>query len=157
VVACRRWAGQARGSTVAGRGVVRGGGQAAGGGAAAAGSRRIRRMWRRRWRASGVVALASKGPGAAVCRLSGAQLARLRAALEGGAAARGSGGNQRWTLARVTALIGRMFHVRCTLRGTSYLLHRIEFTPQVPVHRAAGRNEKTIMAWRTGTWAKVRG
>jgi hypothetical protein len=34
-------------------------------------------------------------------------------------------------------LIGRLFHVRYTLRGTSYLLHRIGFTPQVPVHRAS--------------------
>jgi hypothetical protein len=91
-----------------------------------------------------------------VCRLSGAQLARLRAALEGGPAAWGSGENQRWTLARVTELIGRRFHARCTLRGTSYLLRRIEFTPQVPVHRAAGRDEKAIMACRTGTSAKVR-
>jgi hypothetical protein len=30
----------------------------------------------------------------------------------------------------------RLFHVRYTLRGTSYLLHRIGFTPQVPIHRA---------------------
>jgi transposase len=33
-------------------------------------------VWRRRWRAGGEAALASKGPGGAVCRLSGAQLAR---------------------------------------------------------------------------------
>jgi hypothetical protein len=38
--------------------------------------------------------------------------------------------------------------VRYTLRGTSYLLHRIGFTPQVPVHRAAERDEAKIDAWR---------
>ncbi len=114
-------------------------------------------VWRRRWRAGGEAALASKGPGGAVCRLNGGQLGRLRAALEGGPAAWGWGEDQRWTLARVTTLIGRLFHVRYTLRGTSYLLHRIGFTPQVPVHRAVERDEKAIMAWRTGTWAKVRG
>ena len=105
-------------------------------------------VWRRRWRAGGEAALASKGPGGAACRLGGAQLGRLRAALEGGPAAWDQ--DQRWTLARVTALIGRLFHVRYTLRGTSYLLHRIGFTPQVPVHRAVERDEKAIMAWRTG-------
>ena len=63
----------------------------------------------------------------------------------------------RWTLARVTTLIGRLFHVRYTVRGTSYLLHRIGFTPQVPVHRAAERDEAKIAAWRAVTWAKVRG
>ena len=92
-----------------------------------------------------------------MCRLSGAQLARLRAALEGGPAAWGWGEDQRWTLARVTTLIGRLFHVRYTLRGTSYLLHRIGFSPQVPVHRAAERDEDAITAWRAVTWAKVRG
>ena len=29
-------------------------------------------------------------------------------------------------------LIGRLFHVRYTLRGTSYLLHRIGFTRRSP-------------------------
>jgi transposase len=42
--------------------------------------------WRQRWRAGGEAALASKGPGGAVGRLSRAQLERLRAALEGGPA-----------------------------------------------------------------------
>jgi transposase len=114
-------------------------------------------QWRRRWRAGGEAALASKGPGGAVCRLNARQLARLRAALEGGPAAWGWREDQRWTLARVTTLIARLFHVRYTLRGTSYLLHRMGFRPQVPVHRAAERDEKAITAWRTGTWAKVRG
>jgi transposase len=113
--------------------------------------------WRRRWRAGGEAALASKGPGGAVCRLSARQLERLRAALEGGPAAWGWGEDQRWTLARVTALIGRLFHVRYTLRGTCYLLHRIGFTPQVPVHRAVERDEDAVTAWRAVTWAKVRG
>ena len=114
-------------------------------------------QWRRRWRAAGEAALVSKGPGGAVCRLNKEQLARLRGALEGGPAAWGWDQDQRWTLARVTTLIGRLFHVRYTLRGTSYLLHRMGYTPQVPVHRAAERNEKAIAAWRTQTWAKVRG
>ena len=63
-------------------------------------------VWRRRWRAGGEAALASGGPGGAVCRLSGAQLERLRAALEAGPAVWGWAEDQRWTLARVTTLIG---------------------------------------------------
>ena len=114
-------------------------------------------QWRRRWRAGGEAALASRGPGGTACRLSTAQLARLRAALDLGPAVYGWGEDQRWTLARVTALIARLFHAHYTLRGTSYLLHRIGFSPQVPVHRAAERDEAAIAAWRAGTWAKVRG
>ena len=66
---------------------------------------------------------------------------------------RTSGG--RWPGSR--ALIARLFGVRYTLRGTSYLLHRLGFTPQVPAHRAAERDEAAIAAWRSQTWAKVRG
>src|ERR1700691_893542 len=114
-------------------------------------------QWRRCWRSGGEAALASRGPGGAVCRLPPAQLAKLRAALDGGSAAWGWSEDQRWTLGRVTMLIGRLFHVRYTLRGTSYLLHRIGFSPQVPVHRAVERDEAKIAAWRAVTWAKVRG
>ena len=114
--------------------------------------------WRRRWRDGGLAALASGGPGGAACRLSGAQLERLRAALEAGPAVWGWAEDQRWTLERVAALIGRLFHVRrYTLRGTSFLLHRMGFSPQVPVHRAAERDEDAIAEWRAVTWAKVRG
>jgi hypothetical protein len=45
--------------------------------------------------------------------LSAAGRARREAAVWGWAE------DQRWTLARVTALMGRLFHVRYTLRGTS--------------------------------------
>jgi transposase len=114
-------------------------------------------QWRRRWRAGGEAALASKGPGGAVCRLNEAQLERLRAELDRGPAAHGRDEDQRWTLARVATLAGRLFHVRYTLRGTSCLLHRIGYSAQVPVHRAAGRDEAAIAAWRAQTWAKVRG
>ncbi len=114
-------------------------------------------QWRRRWRAGGEAALASQGPGGAACRLNREQLARLRAALDGGPAAWGWDQDQRWTLARAATLIARLFHVRYTLRGTSYLLHRMGYTPPVPVHRAAERNEQAIAAWKTTTWVKLRG
>jgi transposase len=85
-------------------------------------------VWRRRWRAGGVAALASRGPGGAVCRLSAAQLERLRAALAAGPAVWGWDEDQRWTLERAATLIGRLFHVRYTLRGTSCLPHRLGWT-----------------------------
>lgn len=114
-------------------------------------------QWRRRWRAGGEAALASKGPGGTACRLNDMQVARLRAALAGGPAAWGWVEDQRWTLARVTTLIARLFHVSYTVRGTSYLLHRLGYTPQVPIHRAAERDERAIAAWKTTTWVKLRG
>ena len=114
-------------------------------------------QWRRAWVCGGETALASKGPGGTGCKLDDDELARLRAALDAGPAAYGWDEDQRWTLARVAELIGRMFHVSYTLRGVSYLLHRNGFTPQVPAHRAAERNEAAIAEWRAVTWAKARG
>ena len=112
--------------------------------------------WRRCWRTGREAALASRGPRGNACKPDDRQLARLRAALDLGPAAYGWDQDQRWTLARVTALIGRLFHVHHTLRGASYLLHRMGFSPQVPVHRAAQRDEAAIAAWRAQTWANVR-
>jgi len=114
-------------------------------------------QWHRRWSAGGTAAPASTGPGGNPCRLSPAQQARLATELDRGPAAHGWREDQRWTLARITRLIGRLFHVSYTLRGTSYLLHRMGWTPQKPVHRAVERDEDAVTAWRTETWAKVRG
>lgn len=108
--------------------------------------------WQQRWRRSGEQALASKGPGGARCRLDGPRLRRLADALDEGPAVHGFGEDQRWTLARVSDLIARMFHTRYTLRGTAYLLHRIGWSVQVPAHRAVERNEAAIATWRREVW-----
>jgi putative transposase len=79
-------------------------------------------QWRRAWQAGGEAALASKGPGGSTCKLDQGQLARLGEALDAGPAACGWDCDQRWTLARVAALISRLFGVSYTLRGTSYPL-----------------------------------
>ena len=109
-------------------------------------------VWRRRWRAGGPAALASKGSGGSACRLDGQRQARSAQALEEGPAAHGFVEDQRWTLARVADLIARLFHVHYTLRGVSYLLHRMGFSPQVPAHRAVERDEEAILTWRRETW-----
>jgi transposase len=108
--------------------------------------------WRQRWRRGGTAALASKGPGGSRCRLDDSRLRRLAEALDEGPAAHGFGTDQRWTLARISDLIARLFHVRYTLRGTSYLLHRIGWSMQVPTHRAVERNEQAIATWRREVW-----
>ncbi|MEV7236780.1 helix-turn-helix domain-containing protein [Streptomyces sp. NPDC051020] len=78
--------------------------------------------WRRQWREGGAAGVASKGsPGRP--KLSEAQVKRLEHELERGPLAYGWE-DQRWTLARVKALIGRLFHVSHTVEGTWVLLQR---------------------------------
>ena len=43
------------------------------------------------------------------------------------------------------------------LRDAGQAVFRIGYTPQVPVHRVVERDAAKIAAWRTWTWAKVRG
>jgi putative transposase len=100
--------------------------------------------------------LVSKGSGGAVCRLNEGQLTRLADELDAGPAGHGWVDDQRWTLARVADLIVELFGVRYTLRGVSYLLHRMGWSPQVPVHRAVERDEAAIATWRAETWSSVR-
>jgi transposase len=108
--------------------------------------------WRRRWTAGGQDALVSKGPSGSRCRLDDTRLERLAAALDEGPAAHGFGADQRWTLARVSDLVARMFHVRYTLRGTANIMYRLGWSVQVPKHRAVERDEQAITAWRKETW-----
>ena len=108
--------------------------------------------WRQRWRRGGEQALASKGPGGARCRLDDVRLRRLADALDEGPAVHGFGADQRWTLARVSDLIARMFHIRYTLRGVGYLLHRIGWSVQVPAHRPVERDEQAVATWRREAW-----
>ena len=114
-------------------------------------------VWRRRWTAGGREALVSKGSSGSDCRLDEGRLDRLAVALEQGPAAHGYAEDQRWTLARVADLIGGMFHIRYSLRGVSYLLHRMGFSPQVPAHRAVERDEQAIATWRKEAWVSGRG
>ena len=111
--------------------------------------------WRQAWRAGGRTALASKGAGGAVCKLDDAQLARLDAELRRGPAAHGWITDQRWTLRRIAELIRELFGVSYTLRGLDYLLHRLGWSVQVPVHRAAERDEEEIAAWAARVWPRI--
>ena len=108
--------------------------------------------WRQRWKAGGEQALVSKGASGSRCRLDDSRLQCLADALDAGPAVHGFGQDQRWTLARVSDLIARMFHTRYTLRGTANVLYRLGFSVQVPKHRAVERDEQAIATWRREAW-----
>jgi transposase len=84
-------------------------------------------------------------------------LDRLQAALDEGPAAYGWAGNQCWTMARITELIWELFRVPYTLSGVDYLLHRLDWSWQVPTRRAAERGEAAITAWRNDVWPEGKG
>ncbi|WP_204048924.1 winged helix-turn-helix domain-containing protein [Microbispora siamensis] len=121
---------------------------------------RVSRMSANRWRRAlengGREALASKGAGGAACKLDDAQLTRLEQTLQEGPIAYGWD-DQCWTLARITEVIGRLFHVSYTVGGVCYLLHRLGWSWQAPSRRAAERDERAIAAWRDEQWPIIKG
>jgi transposase len=112
--------------------------------------------WRRAFKAGGEQALASKGAPGPDRKLSETQLQKLIQKLEQGPAAAGWDCDQRWTLARIRTLIGRMFHLTLSIATVAETLHRAGFSPQQPIHRAAERDEQAIAHWMRYQWPAVK-
>src|SRR3954452_6601431 len=113
-------------------------------------------QWRRAWVVGGAEALASRGPAGPDPKLSDEQLARLKARLELGPAAAGYGEDQRWTLARVVALIATLFHLRVGVTTAWQAMRRLGYPAQMPTFRAAERDEQAIAHWRRYQWPALK-
>jgi putative transposase len=79
----------------------------------------------------------------------------LAAELEKGPAAHGWVEDQRWTLARVATVIARRFHICFSPAQTWRILHQMGWTVQVPVRRAAERDQVAVATWLKETWPRV--
>ncbi|WP_456303116.1 IS630 family transposase [Streptomyces mirabilis] len=107
--------------------------------------------WRRAWRQRGEAGVLSKGsPGRP--RLSDAQIARLERELERGPLVHGWA-DQRWTLARIKTLIGRLFHVSYTVESTWWLLRRHGWSWQQSARRAIERDDQAVEGLEEGDLA----
>ena len=111
--------------------------------------------WRAAWLQGRIGALRSKGP-VSPEKLTGAQWARLEAELQRGPLAHGFAEDQRWTLAWVKTLIGRLFHIGYTIEGVGKLLYRHGWSVQVPLQRAMERDEAAIATWKKEVWPVVK-
>ncbi|WP_367139188.1 winged helix-turn-helix domain-containing protein [Streptomyces sp. STD57] len=117
-------------------------------------SERSVERWRRAWCERGKEGVLSRGsPGRP--KLSDAQFARLERELERGPLTHGWL-DQRWTLARVKTLIGRLFHVSYTVEGTWRLLRRNGWSWQQSARRAIERDEEAVELWKNEIWPRVR-
>jgi Winged helix-turn helix len=65
-------------------------------------------------------------------------------------------GDQRWTLRRIKALIGRLFHVRYTVEGTWKLMRRHGWSCQVPVRHGMERDEQAIAVCKAEVWPRLK-
>ncbi|MEY9997538.1 transposase [Streptomyces sp. V4I8] len=118
-------------------------------------SRKSAYAWYALWQKGGVASLRSKGPSGWPSRMKPAWRAWLAQALEQGPAAYGWTEDQRWTTARVAVLVARRFHVRFSDAQIWRILHQMGFSVQVPVHRAAERDETAVATWVREVWPRV--
>ena len=114
------------------------------------------RRWRQAWQDGGAGALRSKGPVSRE-RLSPQQWARLEAELKQGPLAHWFAADQRWTLGRIKALIGKLFHVGYTVEGTWKLMRRHGWSCQVPVRQAMERDDEAVAVWKAEVWPQIKG
>ncbi|MGW7427679.1 IS630 family transposase [Streptomyces sp. NPDC054813] len=108
---------------------------------------RWRRAWRA-WREGGMEALASREP-PKLPKLSDGQFAELEKELALGPAKCGWD-DQRWTLARIRALIAWKFQVDCSMAAVWRLLHRHGWSWQCPARRAVERDEHAVLVVEEG-------
>ena len=113
-------------------------------------------QWHQAWTDGGLPALASRGASGRRCKLSARCQEKLAVYLDQGPAAHGWDQDQVWTGARAATLIGRKFHVSYSVSGATLPMHRLGFTPPVPVRRAAERDEQAVTAWKEATWTEVK-
>jgi transposase len=61
-----------------------------------------------------------------------------------------------WTCARVATVIGEEFGVWYHKAHVSRLLKRLHWTPQLPIERAAQRDEAVLEQWRVQVWPALK-
>ena len=113
-------------------------------------------VWHARWKAGGTDGLGSRGPSGPAPRLSDAQLATVEQALLDGAAANGFAG-ELWTLERIAVVIERLTGVQHHPAHVWALLrHRLGWSVQRPVRRAAERDQDAIDRWVKHDWPAIK-
>lgn len=112
-------------------------------------------VWHARWKEDGTNGLRSRGPSGPAPRLSDAQLATVEQALLDGAGANGFVG-ELWTLDRIALVIERLTGVQHHPAHVWALLrHRLGWTVQRPVRRAAERDQAAIDRWVKERWPQI--
>lgn len=113
-------------------------------------------VWHARFKAGGTDALHSQGPSGPAPKVADAQLGQVGQALLEGATANGFVG-ELWTLDRVATVIERLTGVRHHPAHVWALLrHRLGWSVQRPVRRAAERDQDAIDRWVAKDWPRIK-
>jgi transposase len=112
-------------------------------------------QWLAQVRQHGMEAWRAKPRPTGPTKLADAQLRLIPELLSQGGEAYGFRGEV-WTCARVAAVIWEGFGVSYHKAHVSRLLKRLRWTPQLPIERAAQRDEAVIKRWRIQVWPALK-
>jgi transposase len=110
--------------------------------------------WLARARREGPEALLARPAPGPASKLSPRQKRLIPEFLWHGAEAYGFRGEV-WTCARIAVVIEEEFGVRYHRDHVGRLLKELRWTPQVPIRRAAQRDEQAILHWREEVWPEL--
>jgi transposase len=113
------------------------------------------KLWKRRWKDGGRVALAAKPHSGPKPRLPDVKLRHLLHILRRGAQKSGFRSDL-WTCPRVARVIHRRFGVEYHPCHVWKLLRKLGWTCQKPERRARERDEAAIEHWRTVEWPRIK-
>lgn len=111
--------------------------------------------WNKRLLAGGLRQLRRRVPTGRRPRLSSVQQRSLLRVLKKGARQAGFPA-ERWTLSRVQQVIEREFGVTYHPKYVGRLLHRLGWSPQIPLPRAVERDEDLVLAFLQHDWARIK-
>jgi transposase len=111
--------------------------------------------WARRLAAGGVRRLRRRPRSGRPAKLSRTQQRVLLRLLKRGALAAGFE-TDRWTGPRIRRLIEQTFGVTYHSRYLPRLLHKLNWSQQVPLERAVERDEALIRAWLAHDWPRIK-
>lgn len=118
-------------------------------------SRMALSYWTNRFRSGGIKRLEQRRATGRPAKLPPPQKRTLKQRLKKGALAAGFP-TDRWTLARIAALIERELGLRYHPNYLPRWLRRLGFTLQIPQPVAAERDEELIRAWLAKDWPRIK-
>lgn len=111
--------------------------------------------WFSRYCTGGVKRLQQRRASGRPPKLNARERRQLKQQLQRGALAVGCP-TDRWTLSRIARLIEQRFAVHYHPNYLNRLLRQLGFSPQVPLPRAAKRDEDLIRAWLSQNWPRIK-
>jgi len=118
-------------------------------------SRAAVRNWAKQLEAEGLRGLRRRKPSGRPAKLNPEQRRELKRVLKRGALAAGFA-SDRWSLGRVQQLIKQEFGIGYHPKYLNRLLHKLGWSPQVPLPRAVERDEALIQAWLKHDWPRIK-